>query len=102
MAARPVLAIAFAGALAGTAMLSAQPPAVPADDPGAEVTGEPAPKPRLVCRGAARTISSRIRTPRRCRTAEQWQDEDERSNRLPLGAQVTEGQNDGRAPAQPR
>ena len=102
MTGRPVLAIAFAAALTAAGALSAEPPAAPADDVGAEVTAEPAPKARLICRGATRTISSRIRTPRRCRTAEQWRDEDERGNRLPLGAQVTEGQNDGRAPAQPR
>src|SRR5688572_16012449 len=99
MAARPLLAIATGFALAAAGALAAQPAAEPpADSPGATVTGEPAPKRRLVCRGATKTVSSRIRTPRRCTTEEQWADEDERSNRLPLGGQITEGQNDGRAP----
>lgn len=100
MAARPLLALATAFALAAAGALAAQPAAEPAPEPSAEP--EPEARPRLICRGATRTISSRIRTPRRCRTAEQWQDEDERANRLPIGAQMTEGQNDGRAPAQPR
>jgi hypothetical protein len=60
------------------------------------------PEQRLVCRGGERQLSSRIRTARRCRTAEQWQIEDEAANRLPPSLQVTQGQNDGHAPAQPR
>ncbi|HYE29227.1 MAG TPA: hypothetical protein VD887_01985 [Allosphingosinicella sp.] len=59
------------------------------------------PEERLICRGGERQLSSRIRTARRCRTAEQWRLEDEAANRLPPSLQVTQGQNDGRAPAQP-
>jgi hypothetical protein len=64
----------------------------------------PAPEPeqRLVCRGGERQLGSRIRTARRCRTAEQWQIEDETADRLPPSLQVTQGQNDGQGPAQPR
>jgi len=60
------------------------------------------PEQRLVCRGGERQLGSRIRTARRCRTPEQWQIEDEAANRLPPSLQVTQGQNDGHAPAQPR
>jgi hypothetical protein len=98
MAARPVLAIAFAAALAAAGALAAQPAAEPPADPSAETSA----RPRLVCRGATKTVGSRIRTARRCRTAEQWQDEDDVKGRLPIGAQITEGQNGGRAPVQPR
>ena len=56
-----------------------------------------------ICRGGGqRTLGSHIRTRRRCLTAEQWQREDEARNRPAPGLQVTEGQNDGRAPVQPR
>ena len=89
MAARPLVPIAFAAALAAAGTLAAEPPPDSA-------------KQRLVCRAAIKTVGSRIRNPRRCRTAEQWRDEDEAKGRLPISAQVTEGQNDGRAPVQPR
>ncbi|MEA3040919.1 MAG: hypothetical protein QOC65_408 [Sphingomonadales bacterium] len=67
-----------------------------ADPPAAQ------PEQRLVCRGGERQLSSRIRTARRCRTAEQWQIEDAAANRLPPSLQVTQGQNDGQGPTQPR
>ena len=57
---------------------------------------------RLICRGGERRLGTRMRTPRRCRTAEQWRLEDEAASRLPPSLQVTQGQNAGRAPAQPR
>ena len=78
---------ALAAALSSTAL---------AERPASE------PEQRLVCRGGERQLSSRIRTARRCRTPEQWRLEDEAANRLPPSLQVTQGQNDGRAPAQPR
>ena len=68
----------------------------------------PAPAPasgqsaERICRGGGqRTLGSHIRTRRRCLTAEQWQREDEARNRPAPGLQVTEGQNDGRAPVMP-
>ena len=61
----------------------------------------PAPKAPLVCRGATRQLGSHIVTPRRCRTAEQWQAEDEERARSASTLQVTEGQNDGHPPTQP-
>jgi len=55
-----------------------------------------------ICRGGgARTLGSHIRTRRRCLTAEQWRQEDEARSRTPP-LQITEGQNDGHGPAQPR
>ena len=91
---RTLAALALAAPLALTAALAAeQPPPEPAD---------PTARAPLVCRGAQKSVGSRIRTPRRCRPAEIWRQEDEAGNRLPLGAQVTTGQNDGKAPAQPR
>jgi hypothetical protein len=66
---------------------------------------EPAPNPakeRRICRGATKSLGSHIRSTRRCRTAEQWQQEDEERGRLPTSMQVTPGQNDGQAPRQPQ
>ncbi len=57
---------------------------------------------RMICRGGQRQLSSRIRAPRRCQTAEQWAREDEEKGRLPVGLQTTQGQNDGQSPTQPR
>ena len=55
-----------------------------------------------ICRGGGqRTLGSHIRTRRRCLTAEQWQREDAARNAPAPGLLVTEGQNDGRAPAAP-
>ena len=57
-------------------------------------------KERQVCRAPAKTLGSRIRTPRRCRTEQQWREEEEKGG-LPISAQVTTGQNDGHAVRQP-
>ena len=91
---RALLALVLALPLALTAALAADPPAPAEADAQRDR--------REICRGGQKSISSRIRTTRRCRSAEAWRQEDEKSARLPLGAQVTTGQNDGRAPAQPR
>ena len=87
MAARPVMLITLAAGLSAASALAVQPP-------------EEAPKQRQICRGATRQLGSHIRTPRRCRTAEEWQIEDEEKSRLPPSLSVTEGQNDGR-PSRP-
>ena len=56
---------------------------------------EPTPaKAQKICREAEPRLGSRIKTPRRCRTVEQWQEEDQAKSGLPLGAQVTQGQGD--------
>ena len=69
----------------------------------AGLTGAVAPSPpadpankQQVCRAAARQLGTRIRTPRRCRSAEQWQQDEDTKGGLPVGAQVTPGQNDGK------
>ena len=68
----------------------------PAPAPATNQNGE------RICRGGGqRSLGSHIRTRRRCLTAEQWQREDEARNRPAAGLQVTEGQNDGRAPVMP-
>lgn len=81
--------IALATTLSVAAGLAADPPAQTE-------------KQRRICRGAERSLGSHIRTPRRCRTAEQWQEEDERKGNLPVTLQVTQGQNDGHQTAAPR
>jgi len=80
---------AAALALASSAASAADPPASPSEE-------------RRICRGGERQLGTRMRTPRRCRTAEQWRQEDEARDRIPVGLQTTQGQNDGRAPTQPR
>jgi hypothetical protein len=61
----------------------------------------PAEKPPLICRESENLTGSHIRTGRRCKTAEEWQVEDARRDRAPPSLRVTEGQMDGRPPAQP-
>lgn len=77
-------------ALAG---LTASSAAIAADPPG------PA-KPQLICRGAQKQLGSRVRRPRKCMTAEQWQEADERAARLPIGMQVVAPKNEGKQRAQ--
>ena len=70
----------------------------------ASASPEPAPapaKPPLICREGENLTGSHIRTGRRCKTAEQWQIEDARRDRVPPSLRVTEGQMDGHPPAQP-
>jgi hypothetical protein len=81
--------IVLAMTLSAAGALAADPPAQPE-------------KQRLVCRGGARQLGSHMRTPRRCRTAEQWQLEDETTGNLPAALQVTQGQNDGRSVPTPQ
>lgn len=89
MIGKPLILVACAAAAAGAGALAADPPA-------------PAPEERRICRGSAKQLGSRIRRPRRCLTAEQWRQEDEAKGRVPISAQLTEGQNDGRTAATPR
>jgi hypothetical protein len=53
------------------------------------------PKAPLICRAAKQSIGSKIRIPRRCRTAEQWAEEDEAAGRIPISLRVNQSQNDG-------
>lgn len=89
MTGRPVILVATALALSAAGAFAADP--TPAPQEG-----------RPICRGSTKQLGSRIRRPRRCQTAEQWQAEDEAKARVPLSAQITEGQNDGRTTATPR
>jgi hypothetical protein len=89
------ITLALAAALSAAAAFAADPPA-----PSGTQRAQPE-KQQRICRGAQRSLGSHILTPRRCRTAEQWQAEDE-AKAPPLALQVTEGQNDGRAPATPQ
>jgi len=71
-----------------------------AADPSAPASGQ---SNERICRGGGqRTLGSHIRTRRRCLTAEEWQREDDERNRPVQGMQITQGQNDGRAPVNPR
>jgi hypothetical protein len=63
---------------------------------------QPAPRSERICRGGGeRQLGSHTRTQRRCRTAEQWRQEDEERARAPVSLTTTEGQNDGRVTATP-
>jgi len=89
MAGKSVTLVALAAALSADR--------APAFDPPA-----PAAEQRLICRGGERRLGTRTRTERRCRTAEQWQREDEERSQLPVSLQVTQGQNDGRVVPTPQ
>lgn len=52
-------------------------------------------KAPLICRAAKQSTGSHIRTPRRCKTAEQWATEDEAAGRVPISLRVNQSQNDG-------
>ena len=69
-------------------LLAAEPVAQPADPP----------KLKLVCRDSERRLGSHVRTGRRCKTPEQWAQEDAERDRVPVTLRVTAGQGD---PAQP-
>jgi len=89
MIGRSVALITLSAALSAAGALAADPPPPPG-------------KQRLICRGATRALGSHIRRARRCRTAEQWQEEDQAKGRLPISLQITEGQNDGRQSPTPQ
>lgn len=89
MAGKSLGLIALAATLTTASALAADPPA-------------PAEKQQLICRSGARSLGSHIRAQRRCRTAEQWQREDQAKGGLPVTLQVTQGQNDGRVVPTPQ
>lgn len=49
----------------------------------------PPEKPKLICREGEQELGSHMRTNRRCLTAEEWQNEDARRDRIPLTARVS-------------
>ena len=91
MPARPIPILALAAALAISGAFAAEPPRDSSKQ-----------QPQQVCRGATRTLGSHIRSQRRCRTEGQWKEDEESKARLPIGAQVTTGQNDGQPGRQPQ
>jgi hypothetical protein len=89
MAGKSLTLVALAVTLSAVGAFAADPPA-------------PAGKQRLICRGGGeRSLGSHIRRAQRCRTVEQWQQEEEEKGRLPVSLQVTAGQNDGRVVSAP-
>ena len=68
----------------------------------AEPAAAPPPKLKLICREGVQQTGSRIRTGRRCKTAEQWQQEDARRDHIPTTLRVTKGQEDGRPVQNPQ
>ena len=85
----PILLAAGAGLMLTAALAAADSPPKSEDS-------------RRICRDLGRQLGSHIRAARRCRTAEQWRQEDEEKAQLPASLQVTQGQNDGRPPRQPQ
>jgi hypothetical protein len=83
-----VLLAAGAGLTVTAAFASADAPPGPTDS-------------RRICRDSGRQLGSHIRAARRCRTAEQWRQEDEEKAQMPASLRVTEGQNDGQQGRQP-
>lgn len=67
----------------------------------ATVDTAPAPssaKPRLICRESEQPLGSHIRSGRRCKTAEDWQQEDLRRSRIPPDLTVVPHRGDGAVP----
>jgi hypothetical protein len=58
----------------------------------------PPAKPKLICRESEQELGSHIRSGRRCKTAEEWQIEDQRRDVKPPSMRVTEGQGDALTP----
>ena len=68
---------------------------VPSD---VSVQSAPPPKMKLVCRESERRLGSHVRTARRCLSEDEWREEDERRDRVPVTLRVTEGQGDAAQP----
>ena len=58
----------------------------------------PPPKPKLICREDERQVGSHIHTGRRCKSAEEWQVEDQRRAATSPSMRITEGQGDALTP----
>jgi hypothetical protein len=55
-------------------------------------------KPKLICRESEQELGSHIRTGRRCKTAEEWRQEDLRRDQISPTMRVTAGQGDALTP----
>jgi ribosomal protein L40E len=62
----------------------------------------PAEKETKICRKSETRTGTRIKTGRKCKSAEEWQKEDEERSRVPLSLTVTEGQPDGTSRPRPQ
>jgi hypothetical protein len=63
---------------------------------GADVPATPPEKPKKICRQTEQSLGTHIRSGRQCKTAEQWEADDEaRREALPPSANITPGQPDG-------
>ncbi len=51
-------------------------------------------KPHLICRESEHETGSHIRTGTRCKTADEWRQDDERRAQIPTSLRVTAGQGD--------
>jgi len=58
----------------------------------------PTDKPQLICRKSEQETGSHIRTPRQCKSAEEWAKEDEEKTRASASTKITEGQGDSLTP----
>jgi len=58
----------------------------------------PTDKPQLICRKSEQETGSHIRTPRQCKSAEEWAKEDEEKTRASASTRITEGQGDSLTP----
>jgi hypothetical protein len=64
-------------------------------------TGQPlSQKPSLICREDEKMVGSHIHTGRRCKTAEEWEQEDRRRDQVPPTLQIRPDQGDGLPPVQ--
>lgn len=89
MAGKSIALVALLLTLSAAGALAADPPGPSGDQ-------------RRICRGGERRLGTRTRTPRRCLTADQWEQEEDEKGGLPVTLQVTRGQNDGRVIPQPQ
>jgi len=65
---------------------------------GDAVAPPAAEKPKLVCRKSEAELGSHIRSGKRCKTAEEWQQEDLRKSRIPPDLTVVPNRGDGAVP----
>jgi len=57
-------------------------------------------KPQLICRSGQKSTGSHMRKPRKCMTAEQWQEADEAASRAPITMRVVAASSEGKQRAQ--
>lgn len=66
------------------------------------VPAAPVEKPKLICRESEQETGTHIRSGRRCKTAEEWQREEDSARRAaPPSMRITEGQGDALTKQEP-